>query len=69
MSQPTNCAVASPEAGPCVHLVDDEQSVRDALVFLLQSHGLDVRAYASGPEFLAAFAAVPVRGCEACRIR
>ena len=28
---------------PAVHLVDDEAPVRDALAFLLQSHGLVVR--------------------------
>ena len=39
---------------PMVHLVDDEAPVRDALAFLFQSHGLAVRVYATGPEFLAA---------------
>ncbi len=54
---------------PCVHLVDDEAPVRDALGFLLQSHGLQVRAYASGPDFLAAHIAAPLRGCIVLDVR
>ncbi|MFM9916616.1 MAG: response regulator transcription factor [Rhizobacter sp.] len=41
-------------SGRIVYLLDDEEAVRDALAFLLTSCGLDVRAYASGPELLAA---------------
>ncbi len=37
-----------------VYLVDDEDAVRDALRFLLRSRGLEVRAFASGVELLAA---------------
>lgn len=37
-----------------VLLVDDDPGVRDALSFLLGSRGLEVRAFASGPELLAA---------------
>jgi two-component system, LuxR family, response regulator FixJ len=37
-----------------VHVVDDDQGVRDSLVFLLQSAGFAVRAYASAAAFLAA---------------
>jgi FixJ family two-component response regulator len=44
---------------PMVHLVDDEAAVRDALGFLLQSHGLATAAYADAPAFLAALAAGP----------
>lgn len=51
-----------------VHLVDDEAPVRDALVFLLRSHGLAVRAYASGPELLAALAG-GLRGCIVLDVR
>ena len=54
---------------PTVHLVDDEAPVRDALAFLLQSHGLPVCAYPSGPEFLAAYAAAPLRGCIMLDVR
>ena len=58
-----------PPATPAVHLVDDEASVRDALTFLLQSHGLAVHAYASGPEFLAALDTNGLRGCIVLDVR
>ncbi len=58
-----------PGSTPAVHLVDDEDAVRDALRFLLRSHGLDVFAYASGPEFLEAVDAQPLRGCLVLDIR
>lgn len=49
----SNTAVPALPA-PAVHLVDDEAAVvRDALSFLLRSHGLTVVAYASAPELLA----------------
>ena len=37
---------------PQIHLVDDEDAVRDALGFLLQANGFAVRCYANGREFL-----------------
>lgn len=54
---------------PMVHLVDDEVAVRDALAFLFQSHGLAVRTYASGPEFLAAVEGGAVGGCVVLDVR
>jgi two-component system response regulator DctR len=54
---------------PMVHLVDDETPVRDALAFLFQSHGLAVRAYASGPELLAAADEAPLAGCILLDVR
>lgn len=36
----------------CVHLVDDDPGVRDALAFLLRSRGLNVRAFDGGPALL-----------------
>ena len=54
---------------PMVHLVDDETPVRDALTFLFQSHGLAVRAYASGPEFLDAADEAPLAGCIVLDVR
>jgi two-component system response regulator DctR len=42
-----------------VHLLDDEAAVRDALAFLLGSRGMTVRAFATGPELLAAIDATP----------
>ena len=54
---------------PCVHMVDDEAAVRDALTFLMRSHGLSVSSYASGPEFLSHLALQPVRGCIVLDVR
>lgn len=54
---------------PAVHLVDDEAPVRDALAFLFHAHGLAWRTYASGPEFLAASDAAPLRGCIVLDVR
>jgi two-component system response regulator FixJ len=39
-------------AAPTVHLVDDDDAVRDSLKILLESYGLKVRAYSSALEFL-----------------
>jgi two-component system response regulator DctR len=52
-----------------VHLVDDEAPVRDAVSFLLRSHGLAACAYASGPELLTALEAGPLRGCLLVDVR
>ena len=38
---------------PVVHIVDDDDAVRDGLVALLSIRGLDVQAYASAELFLA----------------
>jgi two-component system response regulator DctR len=37
-----------------LHIVDDEDVIRDALAWLAQSRSLEARGYASGEEFLAA---------------
>lgn len=37
-----------------VHVVDDDEAVRDSLDALLSCHGLDVRGYGSAAEFVAA---------------
>ena len=55
--------------GACVHLVDDEAAVRDALGFLLQMHGLQTATYASGPALLAAADAAALRGCIVLDVR
>ena len=62
-------AVAPHWQPPAVHLVDDEAPVRDALTFLLRSHGLVVAAYASAPELLAAWDAQRLRGCLLLDVR
>ncbi len=50
-------------------MVDDEPSVRDALAFLLQSHGLTVFSYASGAELLAQADRQTLRGCIVLDVR
>ncbi len=40
---------------PRVHIVDDDEAMRDSLKWLLESRGLQVELYASGEAFLAAF--------------
>jgi two-component system response regulator DctR len=62
-------ALTSRPPEPMVHLVDDEAPVRDALSFLFQSHGLAVRCYASGPEFLDAADEAPLAGCILLDVR
>ncbi|MCE6959944.1 response regulator [Cereibacter sphaeroides] len=38
----------------CVHIIDDDEAIRDALSFLFASRGLRATAWASGEDFLAA---------------
>jgi two-component system, LuxR family, response regulator FixJ len=45
-----------------VHVVDDDEAVRDSTRALLESHGLEVRDYASAREFLFGTPLQP-RGC------
>lgn len=53
-----------------VHLVDDEAAVRDALAFLMRSHGLKVSTHASGPELLEALEKEPdPMGCIVLDVR
>ena len=54
---------------PAVHVVDDEAAVRDAVAFLLEMHGIEVRRYASGPELLAALDTGALRGCLLLDVR
>jgi two-component system response regulator DctR len=46
--------IGTPASDGVVYLLDDEAAVRDSLGFLLGSRGLTVRAFADGPELLAA---------------
>jgi two-component system response regulator DctR len=57
------------EIEPTVYLVDDEAPVRDALGFLLRSHGLVVRAYSTGAGLLQALTDQPLRGCIVLDVR
>jgi len=42
----------APVHRPLVSIVDDDVAVRDSLALLLRLHGFDVKAFASGEEFL-----------------
>lgn len=37
---------------PAIHIVDDDEAIRDSLSWLLQSRSLDCRCFASGESFL-----------------
>ena len=50
------------EARPCVHVVDDEAEIREALAVTIGMMDLDFASYASGPEFLER-CQPPHRGC------
>jgi FixJ family two-component response regulator len=45
-----------------VHVVDDDEAVRDSMRALLESHGFEVRDYASAREFLVG-TPLQTRGC------
>jgi two-component system response regulator FixJ len=50
-----------------VHVIDDDDAVRDSIAFLLGTEGLAVRAYESAESFLAA--GIPPDGCVVTDIR
>jgi two-component system, LuxR family, response regulator FixJ len=52
---------------PLVHVVDDDDAVRDSLAFLLRTDGLDVRTYESPLELLATER--PIAGCVVTDVR
>jgi two-component system response regulator FixJ len=47
--------VIAKKSSPTVFVVDDDESVRGSLRFLLRSAGLESRAFGSAPEFLGAY--------------
>jgi len=53
---------------PCAHLVDDDDAIRDAMAWLLQSRGIPCAAYASAEDFLAAWTPA-LAGCIVLDIR
>jgi FixJ family two-component response regulator len=54
---------------PLIHVVDDEASLRRALVFLLESAGWQVTAHDSAEAFLAAWSEPAAPGCLILDIR
>ena len=51
-----------------VHVIDDDDAVRDSLAFLLETADLSVRTYASAVEFLEAVPIMP-HGCIVTDVR
>jgi two-component system response regulator FixJ len=51
-----------------VHIIDDDEAVRDSLSVLLEAEGLPVTAYASASDFLAAVETAP-GGCVVTDVR
>lgn len=51
-----------------VHVVDDDEAIRDALSWLLRSRGVHARTWASGEAFLAAWTA-ETHGCVVLDVR
>jgi FixJ family two-component response regulator len=59
----------SPEQHQTVIVVDDDDAMRDSLVWLLKPLGVAVSAYASAEAFLADYAPERIRGCIVLDIR
>lgn len=55
-------------AGPVIHVVDDDEALRDSLRWLLESAGYGVATYASAENFLASFGP-ELAGCVVLDIR
>lgn len=53
---------------PCVHVIDDDQAVRQSISFLLRSSSIAVKDYDGAESFLAE-CEKPLRGCIICDIR
>src|SRR5262245_57661978 len=58
---PSEACLENPRP-PIVHVVDDDEAVRDSMRALLESYGIEVRDYASAREFLVASPTQP-GGC------
>lgn len=55
-------------ADVCIHVIDDDDAVRDSISFLLEANGLNVRVHSSGSDFLAALPQENI-GCIVSDIR
>jgi two-component system response regulator TtrR len=56
------------EAKPTVHVVDDDDAMRDSMTWLLEGEGYDVHCYDSGESFLAAWSPA-LNGCLVLDVR
>jgi two-component system response regulator FixJ len=52
-----------------VHVIDDDDAIRDSVRLFLVNEGLNVKTYASATEFLAALDGAPVVGCVVTDVR
>jgi two-component system response regulator FixJ len=52
-----------------VHLIDDDEAMRDSLRFLLASAGVEVREYPSATAFLSSLGGGAVEGCVVTDVR
>lgn len=53
---------------PTVHVIDDDEAMRDSLAFLLEAHGFETRLYEEPAAFLAILAEPPT-GCVLTDVR
>jgi two-component system response regulator TtrR len=56
-------------AKPVIHVVDDDDAMRDSLTWLLDGERYAVRTYASGEDFLARHSTLPAPACVILDIR
>ncbi len=56
------------DAKPVIHIIDDDDAMRDSMTWLLEGEGYAVAAYASAPAFLAA-RRDDMRGCLVLDVR
>ncbi len=52
-----------------VHVIDDDDAIRDSVRHFLVNEGFNVKTYASATEFLAALDGAPVVGCVVTDVR
>jgi FixJ family two-component response regulator len=64
-----NTAANTTSPRQTVYLVDDDDAMRDSLVWLLEGRGLTVRTYSSAEAFLAEWKPGLMRGCIVLDIR
>lgn len=55
MNAPTDSAASSPGPEKLVHIVDDDEAVRDSLRWLLEGSGFSVRTFPSAESFLQSY--------------
>ena len=54
---------------PPIHVIDDDDAVRDSLAFMLETNGFDPRQYPTADAFLASVTDIPPEGCVITDVR